>query len=152
MWYRTGAELVVIVHLLFIGFVAGGAFLTWLWPRVAWAHIPVVVYGALVEFAGLTCPLTVVENDLRLSAGEAGYSGGFLNHYLIKVIYPPGLTHGMQIGLGVLVLLLAFIGYWGLLRRLGGVRAWRQTWPLGVRPEHRHVRGHRPTGHSPRTP
>jgi hypothetical protein len=119
MWYRVGADVVVIIHLLFISFVVGGGFLTWRWPRIAWAHIPAAIYGALVEFASFTCPLTLLENDLRHRAGEAGYSGGFVEHYLIKIIYPPGLTHGMQIGLGVVVLLVAIIGYWGFLRRHG---------------------------------
>ena len=73
--------------------------------------------GALVECASFTCPLTLLENHLRQRAGEAGYRGGFISHYLVKVIYPPGLTHGMQIGLGVLLLLVAIIGYWGFLRR-----------------------------------
>jgi hypothetical protein len=116
MWYRVGADVVVVIHLLFIAFVAGGAFLAWRWPLIIWGHIPAVIYGALIEFAGFTCPLTVLENDLRLGAG---YSGGFIDHYLIKVIYPPGLTHGMQIGLGVLVLLVAMLGYWGFVRRQG---------------------------------
>src|SRR5687767_9857630 len=119
MWYRAGADLVVVVHLLFIGFIVGGAFLTWRWPMIIWAHIPAVVYGALVEFAG--------------------YRGGFISHYLVKVIYPPGLTHGMQIGLGLLLLLVAIIGYWGFLRRHAAsaqkeVRATRQSSLQSVRP------------------
>ena len=63
--------------------------------------------------------MTLLENDLRQRAGEAGYRGGFIAHYLVKLIYPPGLTHGMQVGLGVLLLLVAIIGYWGFLRRHG---------------------------------
>jgi hypothetical protein len=70
MWYQAGADVVVVIHLLFIGFVGGGVFLAWRWPRIIWAHIPAVVYGALVEFAGFTCPLTLLENDLRRHAGD----------------------------------------------------------------------------------
>jgi Protein of Unknown function (DUF2784) len=70
-----------------------------------------------VEFAGFTCPLTLLENDLRRHAGEAGYRGGFIDHYLISLIYPPGLTRGMQIGLGLLVVVVAVIGYRGFFRR-----------------------------------
>jgi Protein of Unknown function (DUF2784) len=132
MWYRAAADLVMVVHLLFISFVVGGAFLAWRWPRIIWAHIPAVVYGALVEFAGFTCPLTLLENYLRRHAGEAGYRGGFVAHYLVPVIYPPGLTRGMQIGLGVLVLLVAITGYRGFLRRHARGRAWRGRWPLGA--------------------
>jgi hypothetical protein len=128
MWYRAGADLVVVVHLLFISFIVCGVFLTWRWPLIIWAHIPAVIYGALVEFAGFTCPLTLLENDLRQRAGDAGYRDGFIAHYLVKVIYPPGLTHGMQFGLGVLLLLVAVIGYWGFLRRRG--RAGREPWPM----------------------
>jgi Protein of Unknown function (DUF2784) len=142
MWYRAGADLVVVVHLLFIGFIVGGVFLTWRWPLIIWAHIPAVAYGALVEFAGFTCPLTLLENDLHHRAGEAGYRGGFISHYLVKVIYPPGLTHGMQIGLGVLLLLVAIIGYWGFLRRHGRCGAWREPWPMGGRPVQGDLRGH----------
>jgi hypothetical protein len=103
---------------------------------IIWAQIPAVIYGALVEFAGFTCPLTLLENDLRQRAGEAGYRDGFIAHYLVKVIYPPGLTHGMQIGLGILLLLVAIIGYWGFLRRRGrgggeaGRRLAAGTWGL----------------------
>jgi Protein of Unknown function (DUF2784) len=137
VWYRAGADLVVVVHLLFIAFVVGGVFLAWRWPRIIWLHIPAVAYGALVEFAGFTCPLTLLENYLRHRAGEAGYHGGFIAHYLVKVIYPPGLTRGMQIGLGVLVMLVAVIGYRGFLRRHPPRRAGRQGWPVGSRQEHR---------------
>lgn len=122
MWYRAGADLIVVLHLLFIGFVVGGVFLAWRWPLIICAHIPALLYGVLIEFAGFRCPLTSLENGLRERAGEAGYRDGFIAHYLIKVIYPPGLTHGMQIGLGVLLLLVAITGYWGLLRRRAVVR------------------------------
>ena len=137
MWYRAGVDLVVVVHLLFIGFVVGGVFLAWRWPRIVWAHIPAVVYGALVEFAGIACPLTLLENDLRQRAGEAGYRGGFIDHYLVKVIYPPGLTRVMQIGLGLLVLLVAIIGYRGFLRRHPVGRAWPARRSANAWHEHR---------------
>jgi hypothetical protein len=129
VWYRAGVDLVVVVHLLFIGFVVAGVFLAWRWPRIVWAHIPAVAYGALVEFVGFTCPLTLLENYLRRRSGEAGYRGGFIAHYLVKVIYPPGLTRGMQVGLGFVVVLVAVIGYRGFLRRHPPGRAWREHWP-----------------------
>jgi len=125
MWYRAGADLVVVVHLLFIGFVVGGVFLAWRWPRLIWAHIPAAVYGALVEFVGFTCLFMLLENDLRWHVGQAGYHGGFIAHYLVKVIYPPGLTREMQLGLGLVVVLVAVLGYRGFLRRHPPARAWR---------------------------
>jgi Protein of Unknown function (DUF2784) len=75
MWYHIAADLVIVVHLLFIGFVVGGVFLAWRWPRVSWAHLPAVVYGALVEFVGFTCPLTLLENDLRRATRSARVAG-----------------------------------------------------------------------------
>jgi hypothetical protein len=85
--------------------------------------MPVLVYGALIEFVGFSCPLTALENELRHCAGQAGYSGGFIGHYLVKVIYPPGLTRPMQIGLGLIVVLIAAVGYAGFTRRHGWARA-----------------------------
>ena len=96
MWYRVAADAVLVVHLLFIGFVVGGVFLAWRWPRVIWVQLPAMVYGALIEFVGFTCPLTPLQNYLQHRAGEAGYSGGFISHYLIQWIYPAGLTRGIQ--------------------------------------------------------
>ena len=75
MWYRAGADLAMVVHLLFIGFIVGGGFLAWRWPLIIWSHIPAVVYGALVEFVGFTCPLTLLENDLGQRAGGARLPG-----------------------------------------------------------------------------
>ena len=128
MWYRIAADAVVAVHLLFIGFVVFGAFLAWRWPKIIWVQLPVMVYGALIEFIGFTCPLTPVENYLRHRAGEAGYRGGFIAHYLVSVVYPPGLTRGVQIGLGAAVLVIAVAGYAGYLYRYApGLLARRAT-------------------------
>ena len=114
---RLAADLVVGAHFAFILFVVVGGFLTWRWPRLAWVHVPVAAWGALVEFAGWICPLTPLENALRRAAGEAGYAGGFIEHYLIPVIYPPGLTRGSQVALGAVVLLLNAAAYGGLVWR-----------------------------------
>ena len=116
MWYRVAADAVLVVHLLFIGFVVGGVFLAWRWPRVIWVQLPAMVYGALIEFVGFTCPLTPLQNYLQHRAGEAGYSGGFISHYLIQWI-SAGLTGGNRTALGLFVLLVAAIGYGGYLRR-----------------------------------
>jgi hypothetical protein len=117
MWYRIAADLGVAVHLLFIGFVVFGAFLAWRWPKIIWVQLPAMVYGALIEFIGFTCPLTPVENYLRHRAGEAGYRGGFIAHYLVSAVYPPGLTRGVQVALGAAVLVIAVAGYGGYLHR-----------------------------------
>lgn len=119
MWYLIAADFVLVAHLLFIGFVVGGSFLAWRWPRVIWVQLPAMVYGALVELVGFSCPLTALQNYLLRRGGQPGYHGGFISHYLIQVIYPPGLTRGIQIGLGLFVVLIAVIGYGGYLRRFG---------------------------------
>ena len=124
MWYLIAADLVLVVHLLFIGFVVGGSFLAWRWPWLIWVQLPAMVYGALVELVGFSCPLTAVQNYLLHRGGQAGYRGGFISHYLIQVIYPPGLTRGIQLGLGLFVVVIAVIGYGGYLRRHG------QAWAL----------------------
>jgi hypothetical protein len=119
MWYLIAADLVLVAHLLFIGFVVGGSFLAWRWPWVIWVQLPAMVYGALVEFVGFACPLTALQNYLLSRAGRPGYRGGFISHYLIQAIYPPGLTRGIQIGLGLFVVFIAVVGYGGYLRRSG---------------------------------
>ena len=112
------ADLVLIVHLLFIAFVVAGGFAAVRWPKLAWAHVPCFVWGALIEFAGWICPLTPLENDLRIASGQAGYSGGFIERYLLPIIYPGALTREIQIWLGVSVLALNVLAYAWLVRRL----------------------------------
>ena len=124
MAYRILADLVVGVHALFVVFVVAGGLLALRWPWVAAAHLPAAVWGALIEFRGWICPLTPLEKSLRASAGQAGYEGGFIEHYLLPVLYPPGLTRGVQLVLGSLVILVNLVIYGALLRRrtLGGRR------------------------------
>jgi len=86
-------------------------------PRLAWAHLPAAVWGALIEFAGWVCPLTPLEVRLRVAAGEAPYSGGFIAHYLLPLVYPDELTRGMQVALGLGVLGVNAAVYGALLRR-----------------------------------
>ena len=117
MWYRIGADLVLIVHFAFVLFVGLGALLAIRWPRLAWVHVPVAIYGATIEFLGFICPLTPLENALRRRGGEAGYSGGFIEHYVTATIYPSGLTRQIQIVLGVAVLLLNAVAYAVVVRR-----------------------------------
>src|SRR3954468_21770064 len=106
MIYRLLADGVVALHLGFVLFVVLGGLLTLRWPRVAWVHLPAAVWGAFVEFSSTICPLTPLENHFRRLGGEAGYSGGFIAHYMLPVLYPAGLTKGIQIALGVFVVLL----------------------------------------------
>jgi hypothetical protein len=117
MWYRTAADLVLITHFVFVLFVVGGGLLAIRWPRAAWVHVPVAIYGAVIEFLGFICPLTPLENSLRRRGGEAGYSGGFIDHYITATIYPAGLTRRIQLVLGVAVLVLNVVVYTIAVRR-----------------------------------
>jgi len=106
MLHQAGADAVLLVHFGFILFVLLGGLLVWKWPRIAWLHLPAVLWGALIEFSAGICPLTPLENRLRQAAGEGGYSGGFVERYLLPVIYPADLTRDVQLLLGLLVLVL----------------------------------------------
>ena len=105
------ADLVLVVHLAFVVFVVLGGLAALRWPRLAWVHVPVALYGASIEFLGFTCPLTPLENWLRRRGGSAGYEGGFIEHYVAAAIYPGGLTREVQVGLGMAVLVLNAIVY-----------------------------------------
>jgi hypothetical protein len=115
--YRGLADLVLVVHLAFVLFVVLGGLLALRWPRVAWVHVPVALYGATIEFVGFICPLTPLEIWLRRRGGEAGYEGGFIEHYIMAALYPTGLTREIQLALGVGVLLLNAIVYTIVLKR-----------------------------------
>jgi len=101
---RVLADAVVVFHLAFIAFVLAGGILVLMWRRrVAWLHLPAVAWGAYAELTSTTCPLTPLENVLRRSAGQSGYSGGFVENYLIPIVYPAGLTPNMQVVIGAIV-------------------------------------------------
>jgi hypothetical protein len=103
---RVLADVVVVLHSLFVVFALfGGALVLWR-PFIAIVHLPAAAWAAWVEFTGAICPLTPLENRWRSGAGAAGYDGGFVEHYLIPALYPDGLTSRMQIVFGVVVVVL----------------------------------------------
>jgi hypothetical protein len=108
---RLFADALVGAHLAFIAFVGGGGLLV-LW-RPGWAvlHLPALAWAAWIEFTGTICPLTPWEQALRREAGEAGYAGGFVEHYVVPLVYPPGLTPSWQVALGVALLALNGVVY-----------------------------------------
>lgn len=111
------ADCLVLLHLAFIIFVVAGGFTVLKWPWMAWLHVPAAGWGAMIEFRGWVCPLTPLENSLRQLAGEKGYSEGFIEHYILQIIYPPGLTRDIQTGLGIAVILINMLIYGVLLIR-----------------------------------
>ncbi|BAP40753.1 DUF2784 domain-containing protein [Pseudomonas sp. LJDD11] len=117
MLMRLAADAVLVVHLLFIVFVLFGGLLVLRKPWLAVLHLPAVAWGAAVEFLHLYCPLTPLENHLRSLAGQQGYDGGFVEHYLIALIYPAGLTMQHQLWLGSVVLVINALAYSLVWRR-----------------------------------
>lgn len=118
MLYRLTADIVVICHLLFVLFAVFGGLLVLRFPRAARLHVPAVLWAAFVEFSGCLCPLTHLELRLRQKGDGMGYESGFVEHYLIPVLYPAQLGRGDQILLGVLVTLLNLGVYGYLLYRI----------------------------------
>jgi hypothetical protein len=117
VFWRILADLVVALHFAFIAFVLAGGFLAWAWPRVAWLHALALAWGLWILAVGAICPLTPLENLLRLRAGEVGYEGGFIARYITPVIYPPGLTRGFQAALGTGLVLINIVAYGAIWRR-----------------------------------
>ena len=111
MLLRIAADLIVLVHFAFVIFVVAGGLLALKWPKMAYLHIPAAVWGAWIGFANWICPLTPLENHLRRLAGEAGYAGGFIEHYITRILYPAGLTAGMRVILGVAVVAANLLVY-----------------------------------------
>ncbi len=122
MVYRALADLVLVLHLAFIVFVVAGGLLALRWRWAPLVHLPAVLWGVFVEVSGGVCPLTPFENALRRAAGASGYSGGFLEHYLVPAIYPPALSHTAQLVLAGLVVLANALVYSVVWRRHRGTR------------------------------
>ena len=127
MGYGVAADLLVVVHLAFVGFVGFGGFAVPYRPRLVWLHLPAAAWGVGIELSGAICPLTPIEQWLRMQGGAAGYEGDFVARYLFPVLYPAGLTRQAQIVLGMAAFGInaAAYGWWlrgWWLRRAGGVR------------------------------
>ena len=119
MWARALADAIVVLHFGFLLFVVLGGLAVLRWPKLAWLHVPAAIWGVLIEFFGWICPLTPLENHFRQLGGQAGYAGGFIQHYIVSVLYPDQLTRGTQIILGAAVLALNAFIYGKLLARAG---------------------------------
>ena len=117
MNFRLLADLTVLLHGAFIVFVVFGGCLAWRWRWVAWVHVPCAAWGAMIELVGWVCPLTPLENAFRARAGEAGYRGSFIEHYVVPAIYPAGLTRAQQMVLGAGVVAINVVAYGLLIRR-----------------------------------
>ena len=112
------ADAVLVVHALFLVWVVFGALAVWRWPWLAVLHLPAVAWGLWIETSGGICPLTPLENSLRHAAGEDGYSGGFIEHYIGGVIYPAGLTRAAQWGAAGVLAVINAVPYGLMIRRM----------------------------------
>jgi hypothetical protein len=117
MAYRMLADAVVLFHLLFVVFAVAGGLLALRWRWLPLAHLPALGWAAWVEFTGRICPLTPLENALRAAGGAAGYQGGFVEHYLLPVLYPAAITRELQWALGIGLLAFNAAVYAALLWR-----------------------------------
>lgn len=105
------ADALVVVHLAFVAFVVAGGALVLRWPRLAWVHVPAALWGAAIALGGYVCPLTPLENALREAGGGTAYTTGFIEHYVVPVLYPGALTRPIQIGAGIAVVVLNALVY-----------------------------------------
>jgi hypothetical protein len=111
MLYDALADLVLVSHLAFIVFVVAGGLLALRWWWLPLVHLPAALWGLYIELSGGICPLTPLENALRRAAGPAGYSGSFIEHYVVPVVYPPALSHSLQLVLAGLLALANLLVY-----------------------------------------
>lgn len=114
--YGLAAESVVFIHLAVVAFTSLGGFMVWRWKWIGWIHVPVVLWGSLIHFTGWICPLTPLENFFRMKAGDAGYDGSFVEHYILALL-TTNRTHAMQILVGIFVLAANAVPYGILLQR-----------------------------------
>jgi hypothetical protein len=119
MRYLLLADLLVLVHALFVLFVVLGGLAVLRWPRLAWLHLPAAAWGVAIELGGWLCPLTYLENHFRRLGGAAGYGGSFIEHYLEPLLYPLALTEQTQLALGLTALCVNLGVYLRLWRRRG---------------------------------
>lgn len=115
--YRTLADGVVTFHFGFVLFVVLGGLVVLRWRRAAYVHLPCAAWGALIEFGGWICPLTPLEKHLRALGHQPGYAETFVEHYITRAMYPAGLTRGMQLAIGIFVILVNVLVYWRAFRR-----------------------------------
>jgi len=124
---RALATAVVLLHLAFVAFVIAGGMLALRWPRVAWVHVPAALWGAVIALGGWICPLTPFENWLRVQGGQTPYATGFLEHYLLTILYPVAMTRHLQLATGVFVVGLNGLVYWRVLRG-SKIGVWGTRW------------------------
>lgn len=126
MFFRLAADLMLALHLGFIAFVVSGGLLVLRYRWIVYLHIPAAIWGAFVEISGRICPLTTWENSFRQSAGESGYAESFVEHYLVPVIYPAGLTRSVQFAIAGFVIVTNVVIYAWLLYR------WKKSRSMGI--------------------
>lgn len=115
MFYQLAADAIVLLHFSFILYAVLGGLLAYKWLWLVWLHPPAVIWAAVMSLAGWICPLTPLENTLRAAGGGGHYSSGFIEHYILSVIYPAGLSRELQITMGIALLVVNALVYLGLI-------------------------------------
>lgn len=114
MFYQLAADAVVLLHFAFILFVLLGGLFCYKWLWLFWLHLPALVWAVVISLAGWICPLTPLENTLRAASGSEHYSSGFIEHYILPVIYPAGFSRELQTSMGIGLLVVNALLYLGL--------------------------------------
>jgi hypothetical protein len=115
--YSLLADLVLVAHLAFVLFALLGGALVWRYPRVLWVHLPVLIWGVVVEWANWICPLTPLENHLLRLGGAAGYAGGFVERFASRILYPESLTVPLRYTLGAVLIAVNMAIYGAVMMR-----------------------------------
>ena len=136
-WYKFLADAVVVFHFAFVGFVLFGGLLVLRWRWLKWVHLPCVAWGIWIELSHGLCPLTPLENDLRAKAGVDTYQGGFVDHYIMPVLYPDDLTPGIQVAIAFVIIAINGACYESILSRWLWTRRRARFTAAGVAPVRR---------------
>ena len=112
------ANLTLIVHFAFILFVVFGALLFFVATKIVFIHIPAFIWGSYIELTHSICPLTYLENWFLHKANLTTYSEGFIQNYLVPIVYPTDLTKDLQIYLGITLIVVNIIIYGFILNNI----------------------------------
>ena len=116
--YKIAADLILIIHFTFVLFVVFGALLIFVSIKIIFIHIPAVIWGSYIELTNSICPLTYLENWFLHKANLTTYSEGFIQNYLVPIVYPMNLTKDLQIYLGIALIVLNIIVYVLIINKL----------------------------------
>ena len=116
--HELAANLTLIVHFAFILFVVFGALLFFVATKIIFIHFPALIWGSYIELTNSICPLTYLENWFLHKANLTTYSEGFIQNYLVPIVYPVSLTKDLQIYLGIALIVINIVFYAFIFNKL----------------------------------